>query len=124
MARLGDLLARQGAGTGGAADLRLDGVLMPAAATIELIEALDTAGPYGAGAPAPRFAFPDQPVRHLRRIGENHLRITFGGGDGTLEAVEAHRGARFHFAGRLEVNDWGGRQKPQLRLEDAAPSAG
>jgi len=28
---------------------------------------------------------------------------------------------RFHLAGRLEINSWGGRQRPQLRLEDAAP---
>lgn len=135
MARLGELLARQGADQGGRADLRLDGVLMPAAATIDLIEAIEAAGPYGAGSPAPRFAFPDQPVRHLRRIGESHLRVTFGDSAGTLEAmafgafdgplgsaIEAHQGARFHFAGRLEVNDWGGRRKVQLRLEDAAPS--
>ena len=135
MARLGDLLARQGAGQGGAADLRLDGVLMPEAATLDLIEAIEDSGPFGAGAPAPRFAFPDQRVRHLRRMGESHLRIAFGdaGGGPALEAVmfgaydgplgpalETHRGRPFHFAGRLELNDWGGRRKPQLRLEDAA----
>ncbi|HHX91952.1 MAG TPA: single-stranded-DNA-specific exonuclease RecJ, partial [Paracoccus sp.] len=37
MDRLAGLLARQGAGRGGAADLRLDGLLMPGAATPELI---------------------------------------------------------------------------------------
>ena len=58
MARLSELLARQGAGTGGAGDLRVDGVLMPQAATPELIERIETAGPFGASAPAPRFAFP------------------------------------------------------------------
>ena len=30
--------------------------------------------------------------------------------------------ARFHLAGRLEVNTWQGRQSAQLRLEDAAPA--
>ena len=58
MARLSELLERQGAGTGGAGDLRLDGVLMPEAATPELIERIEAAGPFGASAPAPRFAFP------------------------------------------------------------------
>jgi single-stranded-DNA-specific exonuclease len=66
-----------------------------------------------------------------RRMGESHLRLTFG--DTRLEAVvfgafdgplgpalmdAGHR--RFHLAGRLEVNTWGGRSKVQLRLEDAA----
>ncbi|MEO1455347.1 MAG: single-stranded-DNA-specific exonuclease RecJ, partial [Pseudomonadota bacterium] len=38
MARLSDLLAKQGAGNAGPSDLRLDGVLMPGAATPEMIE--------------------------------------------------------------------------------------
>ena len=53
MARLSELLAKQGAGNAGPADLKLDGLLMPAAATVELIQDIDKAGPYGAGAPAP-----------------------------------------------------------------------
>jgi single-stranded-DNA-specific exonuclease len=27
---------------------------------------------------------------------------------------------RFHLAGRIEVNTWGGRSRVQLRIEDAA----
>jgi single-stranded-DNA-specific exonuclease len=134
MERLAGLLARQGAGAGSAADLRLDGVLAPAAATPELVEALEAAGPFGAGAPAPRFAFADQPVRHLRRIGETHLRLTFGDA-GRLDAIAfgafegplgpalaAHDGARFHLAGRIELSTRGGRRRIELRLEDAAPA--
>ena len=30
-------------------------------------------------------------------------------------------GARFHLAGRIEINEWGGKKRVQLRLEDAAP---
>jgi single-stranded-DNA-specific exonuclease len=130
MARLAELLARQGAGTLGPQELRLDGLLMPGAATQALVEEMEMAGPYGASAPAPRFAFADQAVQ-ARRMGESHLRLTFG--DTRLEAVvfgafdgplgpalmdAGHR--RFHLAGRLEVNTWGGRSKVQLRLEDAA----
>ena len=132
MARLGDLLARQGAGSGGPADLALDGLLMPGAATLALVEQLEAAGPFGAAAPAPRFAFADQAVA-ARRIGENHLRLSFGEPGARLEAIAfgafdgplgpalANSGhARFHLAGRLEVNTYGGRSKVQLRLEDAA----
>lgn len=134
MARLSELLAKQGAGDAGPADLKLDGVLMPGAATIELIEQLEQAGPFGASAPAPRFAFPDVEINFTKRIGDNHLKLTFGDGmgarieaiafgayDGTMgQALVNHGGARFHLAGRLETNTWGGRTSVQLRLEDAA----
>lgn len=57
MARLSELLARQGAAAGEARALNITGLLMPGAATTELIEEIDRAGPFGQGAPAPRFAF-------------------------------------------------------------------
>ncbi|MEP1519936.1 MAG: DHHA1 domain-containing protein, partial [Ascidiaceihabitans sp.] len=134
MARLSDLLGRQGAGDIGPADLRLDGVMMPGAATIELVEMLEQAGPFGAGAAGPRFAFSDMQIFHARRVGESHLKVTFGeiGGprmdaisfgafDGALgPALENHGGARFHLAGRLDINSFRGKQSVQLRLEDAA----
>jgi len=134
MARLSELLDKQGAGAAGPADLKLDGILMPGAATVELIEQLDGAGPFGAGAPAPRFAFPDVEINFAKRVGDSHLKVTFGDGlgarieaiafgafDGPMgETLLNHGGARFHLAGRLEINTWGGRQRVQLRLEDAA----
>jgi single-stranded-DNA-specific exonuclease len=134
MARLGELLARQGAGALGPRDLRLDGTLMPGAVQTDLIALIETAGPFGAGAPAPRFALPDVQILHARRVGDAHLKLRFGDGlgaqldaicfgafDGPLgPALEAHGGARFHLAGRLELNVWNGRTTPQLRLEDAA----
>ncbi|PIE07575.1 MAG: single-stranded-DNA-specific exonuclease RecJ [Rhodobacterales bacterium] len=136
MARLSELLARQGAGAMGPRELRLDGVLMPGAATPELIARIEAAGPYGAGAPAPRFAFPDMAVGFARAVGQNHLKLTIADGlGGKLDAIAFnafdsplgpalmnHHGARFHFAGRLELNHWNGRVTPQLRLEDAAPA--
>jgi len=133
MARLSELLDKQGAGAAGPADLKLDGILMPGAATVDLIEQLDGAGPFGAGAPAPRFAFPDVEINFAKRVGDSHLKVTFGDGlgarieaiafgafDGPMgDALLNHGGARFHLAGRLEINTWGGRQRVQLRLEDA-----
>ena len=133
MARLEALLAKQGAGAHGAGDLEISALLMPTAVTPALIEQIEQAGPFGAAAPAPRFAFADQMIT-TRRIGEAHLRLSFGEAQGArVEAVAfnafdtplgaaletpGHR--RFHLAGRLEINHWNGRAKPQLRLEDAA----
>ncbi len=136
MTRLTELLAKQGADQMGPANLKLDGLLMPGAATVELVNQLDQAGPFGAGAPAPRFAFPDVQIGFAKRVGDTHLKIGFG--DGMSQRIDAiafgafdgpmgdvllnHGGARFHLAGRLEINTWQGRQKVQLRLEDAAPA--
>src|SRR6056297_3426684 len=136
MARLSDLLARQGAGQAGPADLRLDGMLMPGAATLDLVEQIEAAAPFGAGAPGPRYVFPDCQISYARQLGGNHLKLRFGDGLGaSLEAIAfgafdgplgaaltGHGGARFHLAGRLDINTWGGRRSVQLRLEDAAPA--
>ena len=136
MARLGELLAKQGAAALGPRDLTLDGALMPGAATLELIEQIDAAGPFGAGARGPRFAFGGMRILQARRVGENHLKVTFGetGGarldgisfgayDSALgPALENHGGAPFHLAGRLEINTFRGRQSVQLQVEDAAPA--
>lgn len=134
MARLSELLARQGAGEAGPRDLRLDGLLMPGAATIELVQQIEAAGPFGAGAPGPRYALTDMAISFAKRVGDSHLKLRFGDGMGAqMEAIafgaydgpmgarlEQHGGARFHLAGRLEINSWQGRQSVQLRLEDAA----
>ena len=134
MARLSELLARQGAGVGGVADLRIDGALMPGAATPELITQVEQAGPYGASAPAPRFALPEMRVGFAKQVGDRHLKLSLNDGAGQkIDAIAfgafdsdlgpklvEHGGARFHVAGRLEINTWGGRAQVQLRLEDAA----
>ena len=137
MKRLSELLDKQGAGDIGPADLKVDGLMMPGAATVDLIELIEQAGPFGAGAPAPRFVFPDCTINFTKVVGANHLKVTFG--DGLSARIDAicfgamdtplgpmlrnHGGARFHLAGRLEINTWQGRQRPQLRLEDAAPAS-
>ena len=136
MDRLGALLAKQGAADIGPADLKISGILMPGAATVELVNQIEDAGPFGAGAPAPRFAFPDCQIHFAKQVGANHLKISFGDGlGGKIDAISFgamdgplgpmlvnHNGARFHLAGRLEINTWQGRQSVQLRLEDAAPA--
>ena len=133
MARLAELLARQGAGTAGPRDLLVEGLLAPEGLTADLVAQIEAAGPFGASAPAPRFVLADQQVQDARRIGETHLRLRLGSGAGQVQAIcfgafdgplgpalTAGGAGRFHLAGRVEVDSWGGRQKVQLRLDDAA----
>ncbi len=137
MTRLSELLGKQGSGTGASKDLRIDATLMPAAATPELLTQIEAAGPFGQSAPAPRFAFPDMSILHTREVGTGHLKLTFGDGLGArIDAISfgafdgplgvgltGHGGRRFHLAGRLEINHWGGRKSVQLRLEDACAAS-
>lgn len=115
-------------------DYYLDGLLMPNAATIELIDALDTAGPFGSGSPHPKFVFPNQNILFTKRVGTDHLKLTFGSNNKNKieaicfrafnsslgEALENHSGKKFHLAGVIGKNTWQGRQTVQLIIEDAA----
>jgi len=134
MSRLSELLARQGAGAAGPRVLALDSLLMPEAATLDLLETLEKAGPFGASSPAPRFCFANMQIHFAKRVGESHLKLSFGAVSGPrLDAIAFsafdtelgptlldHGGAPFHLVGRLDLNTWQGRQSVQLRLEDAA----
>ena len=136
MAGLAERVAADGAGAAGPADLRLDGALAPGGVTIELVERLEQAGPFGPSNPAPRLAFGAVEVQGVRAVGKGHcqLRVTSPQGgslaaiafraaeNGLAPVLEAAAAARspIHLAGRLEIDDWGGRRKAKLRVEDAA----
>lgn len=135
MARLAELIAAQQADAPRPETriLRLDGLLAPGAARVDLVGALERAGPFGAAAPAPRFALADQIITATRKMGDRHLRLTLGRGDTRLEvvafgafdsplgpALSSAAAGRWHLAGRLEHDTWGGRSRVQMRLEDAA----
>jgi len=136
MERLTELLEKQGSANAGPADLRIDGLVTAASATIELIESVESAGPFGAASPAPRFAIAAARIAFAKRAGETHLRLTLSDmSGGKIDAIafrafeseigpmlEQHAGRSFHIAGRLEVDEWGGRRKVKLTVEDVAPA--
>ncbi|MEM8958575.1 MAG: single-stranded-DNA-specific exonuclease RecJ [Pseudomonadota bacterium] len=138
MERLSDLLNLPGTVQHSTRDLRIDGVVMPGALQPELVARLDRAGPYGQGAPVPRFALPGALLFSARRIGTGHLKISFGDRGaprregiafgayerGFGQAVEACVGRPIHLAGTVDLNHWNGRTNVQLRLDDAALAEG
>lgn len=134
MARLGELLAQQGGGVERGAQLRIDGLIGAGAATTGLADLIAAAGPYGAGSPTPRLALAAARVLRARRVGETHLSLSVADGPGgRLDAIAfrafegplgpmlaGFAGAPVHLAGRLERDDWGGRSRVKLHVEDAA----
>jgi single-stranded-DNA-specific exonuclease len=69
-------------------------------------------------------------------VGQSHVKLRLGGAGGTvLDAIAfralktplgdgllASRGKTIHVVGRLRRDDWNGRVRVQLEIEDAAPA--
>jgi single-stranded-DNA-specific exonuclease len=114
--------------------LAIDGALSARGATLELIDLLERAGPYGPGYPKPRFVFPAHRVTRLRTMAEAHLRCTLVAADGRRIEACAFRvagtplgdlfasaeGGTLHVAGHLRRSVWQGRESVELMIEDAA----
>ncbi len=115
--------------------LLLDAVLAPGGVAGALCDALDAAGPYGAGWPSPRVAA--GPARLLRTgiVGDGHVRGIACGDDGKSFKWIAFRSAasdlgqallsspadaRWWLAGSIRRDEWNGGNAAEMRLEDAA----
>ena len=117
--------------------LLVDATLTAAGASPTLLAGLERAGPYGAGNPEPVFAFPAHRLVDVAPVGTGHVRFRAQAGDGATldgiafrvaaeplgQALLAARGQAMHLAGTLSLDRYGGRERVQLRLLDAAPVA-
>jgi single-stranded-DNA-specific exonuclease len=113
-----------------------DALVSAGAATPELLDDIERAGPYGSGNPEPLFLLPDMLVAFAGIVGGNHVRVRLAGPDGAAlgailfraadtplgQALLKARGKHIHAMGRLKRDDYGGAVKAQLHLEDAAPA--
>jgi single-stranded-DNA-specific exonuclease len=114
--------------------LAIDGALAAEGATLGLLDALEKAGPFGAGHVAPVFALPRHRLADARPVGTNHIRadlqsesggriqaIAFRAVDTALgEFLFKNRGKTIHVAGSLSGNYWNGNRTVQFRITDAA----
>jgi single-stranded-DNA-specific exonuclease len=115
--------------------LLLDALLAPGGVAASLCDALDTAGPYGAGWPSPRVAA--GPARLIKTgiVGEGHVRGLACGDDGksfkwiAFRSAETELGrallsapgdARWWLAGTIKRDEWNGGNAAEMHLEDAA----
>ncbi|APE28619.1 Single-stranded-DNA-specific exonuclease RecJ [Aurantiacibacter gangjinensis] len=113
----------------------LDLSLAPGGLTPELVETLESAGPYGVGWPGPRIAVGPVHIVKADVVGTDHLRLIAAGADGrSIKAIafrqaesemgqsilHGAKGRRLWLAGRAKIDDWGARPAAELHLEDAA----
>ncbi|HEY0266546.1 MAG TPA: single-stranded-DNA-specific exonuclease RecJ [Rhizomicrobium sp.] len=115
-------------------DLYLDAVTSPAGANIALAQEIAQAGPFGAGNAEPLLGLAHVRVAFADVVGGAHVKLRLAGGEGSLldaiafravgtplgEGLLAARGGQIHVAGRLRQDDWNGRIRVQLEVEDAA----
>ncbi len=116
------------------ASLEIDAALVASGANAELMNLIDRAGPFGQGNPQPRFVFPAHRVKFAKVVGSSHIRAVLEAGDGgRLEAIAFRAvgqplgdllmgagGMPLHVAGQLRRDTWGGREKIELAIDDAA----
>ena len=117
--------------------LLLDALLAPGGVAGSLCDALDAAGPYGAGWPAVRVVA--GPARLMRPgiVGNGHVRAIACGDDGKSFKLIAFRAAetelgqallsstadrRWWLAGTIKRDEWNGGNAAEMHLEDAAPA--
>ncbi|MBA4354779.1 MAG: single-stranded-DNA-specific exonuclease RecJ [Novosphingobium sp.] len=132
---LDERLARDISGARSSQSLLLDLSLSPGGLTPDLVETLETAGPYGIGWPGPRIAV--GPVRLVKcdLVGTDHVRMVASGADGrSFKAIafraaqtemgqallHGSRGRHLWLAGRARIDDWASRPAAELHVEDAA----
>ncbi|WP_412558344.1 single-stranded-DNA-specific exonuclease RecJ [Thalassospira sp. MIT1370] len=115
--------------------ITVDGALHAHGATIELIDALEKLGPFGAGNAEPRFAFVDCRAVKADVVGADHVRciLTGANGKGRLKAIAfrcldndmgqtliKHGGRPLHVLGHLRRDTWQGRDGVQLIIDDVS----
>jgi single-stranded-DNA-specific exonuclease len=114
--------------------LEIDAALTARGATVDLIEMIEKAGPFGAGHPEPAFALPNHRIAYADVVGNGHVRMTLASPDGAMlkamafravgtplgDGLIAARGRTLHVAGTLSVDQWQERRQPSLRVLDAA----
>ena len=129
-ARLSQAGARDDAGP----TLGIDGALSLGAATPELVAELARAGPFGVGNAEPRFAIAGGRVVRVDVVGERHVRCILaddaGGRLNTIAfravdkpvgaALMTAAGRTLHVAGHLRADNWRGRERVQLHIDDVA----
>ena len=134
MERLSDILKDQKRLKKTPQKLNITSLISVNAITAELIEKIEEAGPFGAGAQPPIFVLANCRIKWLKVIANQHLRFVISDdSNSTIQSIfframndnvgnllNQNQAERFHFAGNLEINDWSGRKTPNFIIKDVS----
>lgn len=113
---------------------KIDAQIAPTAATPQLIETMQQVGPYGADHPQPMFVFANMHIAYAERVRGGHVRCAFADDSGQRisgicfradetglsDVLLSSNPGRVHVAGRLKQDEWKGRVRIDLNVEDLA----
>lgn len=116
-----------------------DSFLSVSGASVDLIEEMESLGPFGMGCPAPKIVIPNARVVRRDILKEEHIRLKIvddaaGQKEGYALTALAFRSVgtlmgdmlmndQYHtlsLLGSLKINEWNGRVSPQLMIDDVA----
>ncbi len=109
--------------------LEIDADLAPERLRLDTARLLQTLGPFGEGNAAPRLRIPGSQLRDYTIMGRErqHLKLHLGEGGNAAEAILWSGAARSRelvgvrhvdVVGSLEINEWQGAARVQVRVED------
>ncbi|WP_313891744.1 single-stranded-DNA-specific exonuclease RecJ [Psychrobacillus sp.] len=98
--------------------------------TTESIESLQKLAPFGMDFAKPVYCIENVEISSVRKIGSalNHVKMELSEGATTLDAIGFGKGeladeiaptTKISFVGDIQINEWNGRKKPQLMIQDA-----
>jgi single-stranded-DNA-specific exonuclease len=131
---LRDHLGLAAQGIGDTAHLDVDASLVASGATPDLMDLIERVSPFGQGNAEARFALPAHRVKFGKIVAGARVRVILEGGDGSRVDGVAFRaagqplgdllmsasGMPLHVAGHLRRDTWGGRERIEMQIEDAA----
>lgn len=135
-----DHIARQLNGVPAVSETTVDAVLSVRGAQPDLIRMIhDKLGPFGQGYEEPLFVLPQVKICKVDIVGDGHIRamvsdweggswmkaMAFRAGNTPLGDMLLNHGDRpLHLAGHLKLDNWGGTEKVEMHIQDAAHSIG
>jgi single-stranded-DNA-specific exonuclease len=114
--------------------LMIDAALSAEGATLDLLNDIEKAGPFGTGNNAPLFVLPHHTIKLAQFFGAGHLRLSLASqrgvtikamlfraeGTGLGQYLSNAQGRTMHIAGTLARNHYQGRDSAEFRIIDAA----
>lgn len=114
--------------------LEIDSLISIAGANIEIVEEINSIGPFGADNPSPLIAIANCQIKYTKILTNKHIKFLCIDTSGKklesiyFNGVETNAGQKllknvgetFHLCGKLEINDWGGYRRVILQIKDVA----
>jgi len=134
MDRLTNILSEQKKHNTELSTLKINSVISINSISLNLIEDMDKAGPFGPDAPTPIFVIKNCKIKWCKLLSNKHLKFYIY--DASYRKIQSiffraldHKAGIFlyenlestyHFAGNIEINDWLGKKEPNFLVKDIA----